>query len=178
MTLNVGGRDFLTTAETLRNERSMLSALLGPIEGEDDDNTARSSFPAAPLDALGRIRIDRDPDAFGFVLDYLRTLDGFVPPEVAHRGFRVLEREAVFYGLANLCALLAARRETAEEGTPECIIVIDGLTDGFSHTEILGLFSALPRTPRLHFNNPVAVRPLRDPTRSTAAGAGAGSGAA
>jgi hypothetical protein len=116
----------------------------------------------APRDEQGRLRIDRTPSVFDAVLDYLRNLDDFVPPDFSSPRFKVLEREARFYGLAGLSALLAERRAKAEEGTAECVLVIDGLPKAISDQEIFELFAALPRTNRTHFGNPVALRMLRD----------------
>lgn len=154
----------MTTTSTLRNERSVLSAMLGGCVDDEEGST----FKAVARDSLGRVRIDRDPDAFGFVLDYLRNLGDFVPPKFPSRAFQVLEREARYYGLEGLSAALADVRAKAEEGTAECIILIDGLPEVITDKEVFEIFSSLPRTPRYPFANPVALRVFRD--QSQAAG--------
>ena len=61
--LNVGGRIFLTTRESLCAEGgSMLANKFDPV----------SQF-AAPVEFEGAIFINRDPDSFKYVLNYLRN---------------------------------------------------------------------------------------------------------
>ena len=57
--LNVGGKEFTTTLTTLSKEReSFLYSLVNNYESDKDDN--------------GAFLIDRDPEYFGPVLNYLR----------------------------------------------------------------------------------------------------------
>ena len=56
--LNVGGRVFLTSEETLTGTYSMLSVLV------------QHPNPAQQID--GHYFIDRDPDTFRWILNYLR----------------------------------------------------------------------------------------------------------
>ena len=81
--LNVGGRPFLTSRSTLRTRapESMLSRMLVAEE--------EGAMRAGVRDADGAILLDRDPDYFAAILNYLRTgnlyinadlnLDGAMP---------------------------------------------------------------------------------------------------
>ena len=70
LTLSVGGRTFETTLATLLNAPppSYFHARFSGAHGPSRDNAA------------GHHLIDRDAEAFPFILDYLRTLEAFIPP--------------------------------------------------------------------------------------------------
>eukprot|EP01062_Namystynia_karyoxenos_P002153 TRINITY_DN10749_c1_g1_i1.p1 TRINITY_DN10749_c1_g1~~TRINITY_DN10749_c1_g1_i1.p1 ORF type:complete len:226 (+),score=56.67 TRINITY_DN10749_c1_g1_i1:88-765(+) len=87
--LNVGGRHFTTTVETIAKARgSMLSAL---VSGRHE--VAR--------DKGGAIFIDRNPRYFELILEYLRT-DQVDQHLLDRMDQRALERELDFYGLDEL----------------------------------------------------------------------------
>ena len=61
VSLNVGGRTFLTSRDTLtRDPDSMLACML------------TQDLPAAPQDKDGNLVIDRDGDSFSYILNFLR----------------------------------------------------------------------------------------------------------
>ena len=67
--LNVGGRAFSTTRETLlRGHSSYFHRLLEVPMDDDDTNIVMSG---AQTDQQGRLFIDRDPDLFAAILEYL-----------------------------------------------------------------------------------------------------------
>ena len=134
--LCVGGTEFVTTRATLENAPGFFSSLFS------------SSFAAPATDSFGRVLVDRDPEAFPYILSYLRTLDAFVPPSCA-RLLRVLEREAAFFGLEGLQQQLAERREAEErraaEGEEGAIVLLSGLPDSAVEQDLiaaLGLMEA------------------------------------
>jgi BTB/POZ domain len=84
---NVGGREFATSMSTLGDENNMLATMARRhVDG---------SLPS--VDIGGALFIDRDPDCFGAVLNFLRTGKLFPPPGVS-RG--QLREEMEFYGLS------------------------------------------------------------------------------
>ncbi|GAB4832699.1 hypothetical protein Ancab_006716 [Ancistrocladus abbreviatus] len=85
---NVGGRIFETTSTTLANagRDSFLGAML---DGNWNLNTDYTS---------GEYFIDRNPDCFAVLLDFLRTGELFIPQNIPEK---LLYREAQFYGLAD-----------------------------------------------------------------------------
>jgi BTB/POZ domain len=85
---NVGGREFATSMSTLGDENNMLATMAR--------RHADGSLPSA--DIGGALFIDRDPDCFGAVLNFLRTGKLHVPPGVS-RG--QLRDEMEFYGLGS-----------------------------------------------------------------------------
>lgn len=62
--LNVGGKHFVTTRTTLTSVKDSMMAKLFA-------GTADSEF-APPLEIDGEVFMDRNPAAFGILLDYLR----------------------------------------------------------------------------------------------------------
>ena len=88
--LLVGGTEFLATRATLENAGGFFSSL----------------FSSSYAPCGGRILIDRDAEAFPYILSYLRTLENFEAPSCP-RLLRILKREADFFGLDGLRALLA-----------------------------------------------------------------------
>ena len=96
--LNVGGRVFTTTRRTLSKEPgSFLHRLV---------TDAATSGLGSVKDDSGAFLIDRDPDYFGPVLNYLRHGRLVVDKNIAEEG--VLE-EAEFYNLKTLIALVKER---------------------------------------------------------------------
>ena len=85
--LNVGGRKFATTKFTLLsiNDTFFTVLLSGRIPSYKDDS--------------GAIFIDRDPELFSIILNYLRTSQLF---NVTENNVDVLKHEAEFYGIAPL----------------------------------------------------------------------------
>ncbi|KAL3137600.1 hypothetical protein ABBQ38_004881 [Trebouxia sp. C0009 RCD-2024] len=99
VTLNVGGRRFVTTAATLSSvEGSFLWKLV----------TAQQQSAAAPRASLsGEFFIDRNGKLFEYILEYLRTVrfgepdhSLALPPE--HTELAQIVREADFFGLPGL----------------------------------------------------------------------------
>jgi len=71
--LNVGGQTFATSRETLTSHRSAyLERLCGGANHDDDANGDEAVLIGAQRDAQGRFFIDRDPDLFRQILEYLR----------------------------------------------------------------------------------------------------------
>lgn len=97
ITLNVGGRKFSTSKQTLTwIPDSFFSSLL-------------SGRIASLRDETGAIFIDRDPDAFVPILNFLRT------KELDARGLdlRVIKHEAEYYGITPLAKRLALCEEVS-----------------------------------------------------------------
>ena len=65
ITLNVGGRVFSTTLTTLLSHPDSVLARMFSNDGS-------AVMPPAMTDASGHYFIDRDPDAFAVILNYLR----------------------------------------------------------------------------------------------------------
>eukprot|EP00095_Tigriopus_kingsejongensis_P007148 maker-scaffold300_size216557-snap-gene-1.30 protein:Tk07148 transcript:maker-scaffold300_size216557-snap-gene-1.30-mRNA-1 annotation:"btb poz domain-containing protein" len=105
VSLNVGGRVFTTTRTTLsKDPASFLYRLVTPT-GESNGPS-----PDTPLsscrDASGAFLIDRDPQYFGPVLNYLRHGKLVMDKTMAEEG--VLE-EAEFYNITGLIGLVKER---------------------------------------------------------------------
>ena len=94
--LNVGGRKFTTTRDTLcKDADSMLAALFS------------GDFMPAQLDSKGRVFLDRNGDTFAFILSYLRGEPLQIPVEVAQQ--QALAAEAQFFQVFNFdLAMLSA----------------------------------------------------------------------
>ena len=84
--LNVGGKLFATTYETLDSEASMLSALV------------KNANPAQLFD--GALFIDRDYTVFHFILNFLRGSS--VLPKKHSTDFKLLLEESQYYGIERL----------------------------------------------------------------------------
>ena len=115
--LNVGGRLFVTTRKTLCfEEDSMLKKMFQQSDPVDDEeNGSRPRF-APPPKIDGAVFLDRDPDAFSSVLDYLRNCNGnltqFDPPR---ESLSSLKMEADFFqltGLTKFCEEMEAAMQT------------------------------------------------------------------
>ncbi len=131
--LCVGGTEFITTRTTLENAPNYFATLLSAGGG---------SFAPATTDGLGRILVDRDPEVFPHILSYLRTLDAFIPP-TCPRALRLLEREAAFFGLADLLASLTERREEEAAGSEDEIVLLCGLPDSALERDLISAVAAL-----------------------------------
>lgn len=90
ITLNVGGKHFTTSRSTLlaKEPLSMLARMFA------DDNNVYLMTPSA-TDSVGAYLIDRSPEYFEPILNYLRHGDVILDKHVNPKG--VME-EAVFYG--------------------------------------------------------------------------------
>ncbi|CAG4967656.1 unnamed protein product [Parnassius apollo] len=94
ITLNVGGRHFTTSRSTLlaKEPLSMLARMFA------DDNNMYLMNPSA-TDSTGAYLIDRSPEYFEPILNYLRHGDVILDKHVNPKG--VME-EAVFYGIDSM----------------------------------------------------------------------------
>jgi len=131
--LNVGGKCFLTTRMTLcKDPDSFFSQCLD--SGEKDEN--------------GAVQIDRDPDYFGPVLNYLRHGNLVIDKNLTEEG--VLE-EAEFYNITNLVAVVKERiagRDRAEKKhvyrvlqchEEELTQMVSTLTDGWKFEQVINM---------------------------------------
>eukprot|EP00756_Hemistasia_phaeocysticola_P060249 Hpha_TRINITY_DN3868_c0_g1::TRINITY_DN3868_c0_g1_i1::g.44487::m.44487 len=103
--LNVGGRTFTTTRDTLCRERDSVLAVLF-------DRNALDVGGGLPLDAQGNFFLDRDSRLFAITLNYLRTQT--LPDDMPRSDRKLLKAEAEFFGLRSLAELLEEERETRE----------------------------------------------------------------
>lgn len=88
ITLNVSGKIFYTTLHTLTKQRgSLLAALFG------------SSRPLRRLED-GSVFLDRNAEAFGYVLEWLRS--GVIPNDLNSRETLLVQAEARFWQLGDL----------------------------------------------------------------------------
>ncbi|NXP45676.1 KCNRG protein, partial [Heliornis fulica] len=91
--LSVGGVRFVTWASTLRQfPESRLARML-----HDDDREFKL--------VNGEFFVDRDGTLFGYIMDFLRTLQVSLPTDFSD--YQRLQREAEFYGLYPLADLLS-----------------------------------------------------------------------
>uniref|UniRef100_A0A7S2XET1 BTB domain-containing protein n=1 Tax=Lotharella oceanica TaxID=641309 RepID=A0A7S2XET1_9EUKA len=99
--LNIGGTRFITTLSTLsQDEDSMLSKL---FNGRFSTTALASDKKDTPYACF----IDRSPEVFGLILDYLRNGPDFQLPQAADVRRKLLI-EAKFYGLTPLVRMLEA----------------------------------------------------------------------
>lgn len=95
--LNVGGREFTTTAATLCAEpKSMLAALF----------SESSAFGEPMRDSHGRVYLDRDSDTFALVLQYLRQSCRLIGVALSAHELVRLRADAEFYCLDGLASQL------------------------------------------------------------------------
>lgn len=140
VTLDVGGRTYGTTLETLTSGGGYLARRFAPD----------SPFSRESPTSRGCFTIDRDGDAFAYVLDWLRVgEEDFVPP-ADERVSKLVCREAIFYGLPALA-------EACEWRGP--MLLLSGLPEVLSDVE---LFNSLASHGVAAV---VAVRVLRDHKR-------------
>jgi len=92
VTLNVGGREFKTSVETLTKFQGTFFTSLFSAQWELE------------RDHNGQIFIDRDGDLFGYILNYLRSGEFLLPDERARQQFIL---EAQFFGLRELLGILS-----------------------------------------------------------------------
>ena len=107
--VNVGGKIFTTRKSTLQFEKdSMLAKLF------DDD----SPFGEVTLDSHERVFLDRDPEMFSVVIDYLRCAGRLVgATSCSLDELAKVKEQAEFFSLAGLCAAvdeIVRLREAAE----------------------------------------------------------------
>ncbi|CAF3401534.1 unnamed protein product [Rotaria socialis] len=99
--LDVGGRYFSTTVDTLTNEKdTFFTALFSKNWQLEKDNE-------------GRIFIDRNGDLFADILEFMRSPDEFILPEDRLR--RRLVNEAKFYKLKSFLEVLTEPERKIEE---------------------------------------------------------------
>jgi len=145
VTLNVGGTTFLTTKTTLQKDpKSFLARLI------DDRNDLVSC-----KDPSGALLIDRDPQYFAPVLNFLRHGKLVLNKDIAEEG--VLE-EAEFYGVVELIKLLKERiqrnkmKAEGRIGTQhvyrvfncleeELTQIVSGLSDGWRFEQLIPITS-------------------------------------
>ncbi|CAF1116503.1 unnamed protein product [Rotaria magnacalcarata] len=139
--LNVGGKHFLTTRTTLSREKSFLSRL---CQNESNLKT--------DVDEQGAYLIDRDPNYFTVVLNYLRHGKLILETNLVEEG---LLEEAEFYNLQTLIDLAKERirerdkRKFDNDATNRVYRVIQckekevtqlmsSLTDGWKFEQLIG----------------------------------------
>lgn len=106
VSLSVGGSVFVTMKSTLTGggESAFFSALFA------------SSFAAPVRDSEGRVFIDRDPEYFGYVLDFLRGGRRIKNVETLPKKIlAALYDEAEFYGVKSMADELKRRIDALEE---------------------------------------------------------------
>lgn len=86
--LNVGGTVFVTTFDTLSSQPSMLSAMV------------KHKNPALEID--GAMFIDRDPNTFRWILNYMRG--SHVLPRKDSVDMLLLKEEAEYFAVDSLCS--------------------------------------------------------------------------
>lgn len=117
--LNVGGTIFLTTKTTLKKEsKSFLCRLCTWAEAEENQNEISNNSEDQPQqqhnlnklqsqkDETGAYLVDRDPNYFGPILNYLRHGKLVMDKNLSEEG--VLE-EAEFYNVSSLIRLIKDR---------------------------------------------------------------------
>ncbi|CDW59335.1 BTB 2 domain containing protein [Trichuris trichiura] len=127
VSLNVGGQTFVTSKQTLSRNRE--SFLFSRLQSDKDEN--------------GAFLIDRNPQYFAPVLDYLRHGKLIINKDVSEEG--VLE-EAEFYnlpGLVKLCRDRISSREGSKARAsllPACLIA---LRNGYRRNAFIDFCNAI-----------------------------------
>ncbi|KFV62160.1 Putative potassium channel regulatory protein, partial [Dryobates pubescens] len=128
--LNVGGVRFVTLASTLlRFPESRLARMLS-------SDAREAALPN------GELFVDRDGTLFGYILDFLRTLQISLPPDFSD--YQRLQREAEFYGLSPLADLL--KQEHLLKPRPELLEVRFSLQERQAFFRIFGSCSTTVET--------------------------------
>lgn len=145
VTLNVGGHNFTTTKTTLSKDRqSFLYRLVNPALDDPMESLK---------DANGAYLIDRDPNYFGPVLNFLRHGKLVMDKNLAEEG--VLE-EAEFYNITGLIKLvkdrISSREQTKEDGhnrknvyrvlqchESELTNLVSTMSDGWKFEQLIGV---------------------------------------
>eukprot|EP01112_Ceratiomyxa_fruticulosa_P015491 TRINITY_DN4553_c0_g1_i3.p1 TRINITY_DN4553_c0_g1~~TRINITY_DN4553_c0_g1_i3.p1 ORF type:complete len:342 (+),score=60.68 TRINITY_DN4553_c0_g1_i3:285-1310(+) len=110
ITLNIGGKKFSTTLDTLQRYRdSFFGALF-------------SGLIALRPEKDGTFFIDRDGTHFNYILNYLRTGELVVPTEFPHI-VKMLLLEAEFYQIESLIVLLGGEKPSEPEFFAESTIL-------------------------------------------------------
>jgi hypothetical protein len=135
VTLNVGGRLFISPAATLTQHPDSLLALLAKYSGATDDSGEMLEFPK---DKDGNIFLDADPEEFQAVLQQLRNEQQHGEKFDASR-LKPNERKlAAYLGLSAIATVSPAATFTAPYGgiTVEGSIIKKGHQD--AHKPLLG----------------------------------------
>ena len=119
--LNIGGREYVTSKSTLQMDPEGMLATM--ISGR---------VPSAKINDA--YFIDRDPDLFCYVLEFLRT--GHVELPNSEGSWRRLEREADFFMLPSLQQLIRSKLLQAEDDGRRFNIM---MTANMIHAEMLEL---------------------------------------
>ena len=92
--LNVGGRQFITTRQTLTTGGGLLAGMFS------------GSFGGLPRDANGRIFLDFDPDCFEVLFNHLRLLQLTGLPSACGALAAPARKEAMFAALLQYLGLV------------------------------------------------------------------------
>ncbi len=97
--LNVGGKVFKTTLSTLTSEpESLLWTMFHP-----DSPMKAAGVEAAKKDEEGAYFIDRSPDTFAVILEFLRTRKVYRWPGIDTER---IKDEALYFGIESLLAMI------------------------------------------------------------------------
>ena len=108
ISLDVGGVIFKTTVATLTQDPdSMLAAMFDPV----------SERPPARKDDKGNFLIDRNPRAFGYILEYLRNAG--LPDDIVGCSLLEVQWEASYFGLDGLLKIIEERNKAEERKKKE-----------------------------------------------------------
>lgn len=102
ISLNVGGVIFQTTVATLTQDpNSMLAAMFN------------SERPPAMKDDNGNYLIDRNPRAFGYILEFLRNAG--LPDDIVGCSLLEVQWEASYFGLHGLLRIIEERNKAKDK---------------------------------------------------------------
>ncbi|KAH9636496.1 hypothetical protein HF086_017662 [Spodoptera exigua] len=135
ITLNVGGKHFTTSRSTLlaKEPMSMLARMFA------DENNMYLMTPSA-TDSVGAYLIDRSPEYFEPILNYLRHGDVILDKNVNPKG--VME-EAVFYGIDSMIPQLSI---LIEQSKSAC-----GINHALTRMDVVRSIIMTPTTWELRF---------------------------